>query len=148
MLFRSFVNKGQLVAYVVTSKEATARVVLPQEDIGMVRKSTHGIEVVLAAWEARPMHATIRREVPGASEKLPTPMLGSAAGGAIPVDPRDSQGVTALRQNFQLELALPIDVSTDFIGARLHARFDHGYEPMGFQIYRAVRRLFLRQFSI
>lgn len=143
-----FVNKGALVGYVVASKEVTARVVVPQDDIGLVRKLTRGVEVMFATWGSSPLQATIKREVPGASEKLPTPLLGSAGGGPIPVDPKDSQGVTALSQTFQLELVLPAEVRSEFIGTRLHVRFDHGYEPMGFQMYRATRRLFLRHFNI
>jgi hypothetical protein len=27
-------------------------------------------------------------------------------------------------------------------------RFDHGLEPVGFQLYRALRRLLLRQFNV
>jgi hypothetical protein len=27
-------------------------------------------------------------------------------------------------------------------------RFDHGFEPVGFQLYRAFRRLLLRQFNV
>jgi putative peptide zinc metalloprotease protein len=143
-----YVNKGQLVAYVVAERELTARVAVPQDDIGMVRQSTRGVEVMLAGWGARPMPAEIRREVPGGSQKLPTPALGTAAGGPIAVDPRDPQGVTALRQTFQLELALPAQLRSDSLGARVHVRFDHGYEPAGLQIYRALRRLFLRQFNV
>jgi hypothetical protein len=30
----------------------------------------------------------------------------------------------------------------------MHVRFDHGYEPIGLQIYRAARRLLLRQFNV
>ena len=103
---------------------------------------------MLASWGSSPVPATIRREVPGASQKLPTAVLGSSSGGPIPVDPRDSQGLTTLRQTFQLELALPAEVRTDYIGARLNVRFDHGLEPMGVQLYRAARRLFLRHFSL
>jgi putative peptide zinc metalloprotease protein len=143
-----FVSKGQLVGYVVASRQVTVRVVLPQDDIGMVRRSTREIEVMPAAWGASPLPAEVRREVPGASQKLPTAVLGSAAGGPIAVDPRDQQGVTALRQTFQLELALPTDVRSDFIGARVHVRFDHGFEPVGVQAYRALRRLFLRRFNV
>lgn len=143
-----FVKKGQLVGYVVASKEVMARVVLPQDDIAMVRQQTRKIEVMPAFWGSSPIQATIRREVPGASQKLPTAVLGSASGGAIPVDPRDAQGVTALRQTFQLELVLPVEVRPDYIGARLHVRFDHGLEPMGIQIYRAARGLFLRHFAV
>ena len=143
-----FVNKGQLVGYVVASRELTARVAVPQDDIAMVRQSTRAVHVMLAAWGSRPMVGEVRREVPGGSLKLPTAALGTSAGGAIAVDPRDPEGMTALRQTFQLEVALPPDVRADHLGARVHVRFDHGFEPAGLQMYRALRRLLLRQFDV
>jgi putative peptide zinc metalloprotease protein len=121
---------------------------LLQEDIAKVRQGTLGVEVMLADWGAEPIVARIRREVPGASAQLPTAALGSAGGGPIPVDPRDQNGVKTLRQVFQLELVLPDDVRSDYLGARVFVRFDHGYEPAGIQVYRAFRRLLLRQFNV
>ena len=143
-----FVNKGQLVGYVVEPRELTARVALLQDDIALVRQGTRSVEVMLAAWGADPVPARIRREVPGASLQLPTAALGSAGGGPIAVDPRDKQGVTTLKQIFQLELTIPAEVRSEYLGARVYVRFNHGFEPAGFQIYRAFRRLLLRHFNV
>lgn len=143
-----FLNKGQLVGYVVEPRELTVRVALLQDDIALVRRETRGVEVMLAAWGSAPVPARIRRELPGATLQLPTAALGSAGGGPIAVDPRDQQGVTALRQVFQLELTLPGEVRSEYLGSRVFVRFDHGFEPVGFQVYRAFRRLLLRQFNV
>ena len=143
-----FVKKGQLVGYVVEPRELTARVVVSQDDIARVRQDTRSVEVMLSAWGASPILARIRREVPGASHQLPTAALGSAGGGPVAVDPSDKQGITTLNQIFQLELTFPAEVKSEFLGARVFVRFDHGYEPAGFQIYRAFRRLLLRQFNV
>jgi putative peptide zinc metalloprotease protein len=143
-----FVNKGQLVGYVVEPRELTARVALLQDDIALVRADTKGVEVMFAAWGSDPVDARIRREVPGASLQLPTAVLGSAGGGPIAVDPRDKHGVTALRQVFQIELAIPGEARSEYLGARVFVRFNHGFEPAGFQLYRALRRLLLRQFNV
>lgn len=143
-----FVTKGQLVAYVVEPKELTARVAVGQDDIAQVRNRTRSVEVMLAAWGADPVPAQVRREVPGGSRQLPSPALGSTGGGLFAVDPRDSQGVTALGRVFQVELGLPPEVRSSYLGARVFVRFDHGFEPLGFQVYRALRQLFLRQFDV
>jgi putative peptide zinc metalloprotease protein len=143
-----FLSKGQLVAYVVEAKAPTARVAVGQDDIGLVRARTRGVEVMLAGWGADPFPAEIRREVPGASRQLPSAALGSMGGGPYAVDPRDTQGVTTLGRVFQLELALPPEMSSPYLGARVFVRFDHGYEPVGFQVYRASRQLFLRHFDV
>ena len=143
-----FLNKGQLIAYVVEPRELSARVVVGQDEIAQVRGSTRGVEVRLASWGAPALPAEMRREVPGASRQLPTAALGSAGGGTIAVDPRDNQGVTALGRIFQLELALPAEMRSSYLGTRVYVRFDHGYEPVGVQIYRALRRLLLRHFEV
>ena len=143
-----FINKGQLVGYVVQPGELTVRVALVQDDIAMVRQATRGVEVMLAGWGEKPVPARIRREVPGAAAQLPTAALGSAGGGPIAVDPRDKQGVSTLKQVFQLELNVPGELRSEYLGSRVYVRFNHGFEPAGFQIYRALRRLLLRQFNV
>ena len=124
------------------------RAVLSQDDIAQVRKNTRSVEVMLADWGASPLPATVRREVPGGSPDLPTAALGTAGGGAFAVDPRDAKGVTTLARVFQLELELPAEVRSTYLGARVYVRFDHGYEPVGFQLYRSFRRLLLSQFDV
>jgi putative peptide zinc metalloprotease protein len=143
-----FVKKGQLIGYVLEPGGLTARVALEQDDIARVRQDTREVEVMSAGWGSHPVPARIRREVPGASLRLPTAALGSAGGGSIPVDPRDKDGVTALRQVFEIELAVPAGIPSEYLGARVFVRFDHGLEPVGFQLYRALRRLLLRQFNV
>jgi len=143
-----YVNKGQLVGYVLEHRPLTARVALDQDDVATVRERTRAVEVMLASWGSTPMAASILRELPGATTQLPTPALGTAGGGAIAVDPGDRRGVSALRPVFQLELALPARVPPEYLGARVFVRFDHGYEPAGVQLYRALRRLLLRHFDV
>ncbi len=143
-----FVTKGQLLGYVVEPQELTARVAVSQDDIAQVRSRTRSVAVMLAGWGADPVPAQIRREVPGGSRQLPSPALGSVGGGLFAVDPRDNQGVTALGRVFQLDLALPPEVRSSYLGARVYVRFNHGFEPVGFQVYRGLRQLFLRRFDV
>jgi putative peptide zinc metalloprotease protein len=56
--------------------------------------------------------------------------------------------VTTLRQVFQLDLTVPGEMRSEYLGARVYVRFNHGWEPAGFQIYRSFRRLLLRQFNV
>ncbi|HVJ25862.1 MAG TPA: hypothetical protein VM756_18235 [Burkholderiales bacterium] len=143
-----FLPKGQLIAYVVEPKPLAVRVAVAQDYIDQVRNRTRGVEVMLAEWGAAPIPAQVRREVPGASRQLPSSVLGTAGGGEFAVDPRDNQGVTAIDRVFQVELVLPPEVRSPYLGARVFVRFNHGFEPLGVQAYRAVRRLFLRQFDV
>jgi len=36
----------------------------------------------------------------------------------------------------------------DLGGQRVRVRFDHGTEPIGFQVYRSIRQVFLRLFDV
>ncbi len=143
-----FVRQGQLIAYVVESRDLKARVAIRQDDIALVRERTRSVEVMAAGWGSSPVAAKIHREVPGASMQLPTAALGSVGGGPFAVDPRDGKGVTTLNQVFQLELSLPPELQSSYLGARIYVRFSHGFEPVGFQLYRAIRQLLLRRFDV
>jgi len=144
-----FVRKGQLVAYVVDpADQLTARVVVSQDEIGLVREQTRGLQVMPADWEADPFPAEIWREVPGGTDQLPTAALGITGGGPFAVDPRDAQGRKTLERVFELEISLPQAARTRYLGKRVYVRFDHGFEPLGLQIYRSLRQLFLRRFGV
>ena len=144
-----FVKKGQLVGYVIdASDRLTARTMVDQNDIALVRERTRGVDVIPFHWEGRSAPARVIREVPEGLRALPTPALGTMGGGSIPIDPRDNKGVTALDRYFEYEIALPAVDERPFIGQRVKVRFDHGTEPIGFQVYRSFRQVFLRLFDV
>jgi len=143
-----FLSKGQLIGYVVAPQELTTRVAVEQDAVDQVRSRTKGVEVMLADWGAAPLRAQVRREVPGGSRQLPSAALGAGGGGPFAVDPHDNQGVTTLNRIFQFELVLPGEQQAAYLGSRVFVRFDHGLEPVGFQLYRAMRQLLLRRFDV
>jgi putative peptide zinc metalloprotease protein len=144
-----FFKRGQLVGFVIDSGDRlTARTMVSQNDVALVRERTRGVDVIPVHWEGRSSRTRIIREVPGGAKSLPTPALGSMGGGSIPIDPRDSKGVTALDRYFEFEVALPAAEDRAFIGQRVKVRFDHGTEPIGFQVYRRFRQIFLRLFNV
>jgi len=143
-----YLNQGDLVGYVVTDAAAVVRVVVPQERIGLLRAHTPDVAVRLAARPAEILPASLRREVPGATQKLPSAALGGLGGGELATDPNDKEGVTLMRPVFQFDLELPVDARVAGIGERLHVRFDPGAEPLGTQWYRMGRQLFLGKFQL
>jgi len=147
-LLGRFVRHGEPVAYVVDFDKITARVVVPQADVGLVRRETTSVEVRFADDVATALPATILREVPAASDRLPSAALGSIGGGQFQVDPQDEQGTRTLDPIFQFDLNLPPDTVIGNAGGRVYVRFDHGTEPLAQQWYRSLRQLFLRQFTI
>ena len=144
-----YVRQGQILAYVVNSSDhLTVRAVVPQGNIGLLRERIRRINVLQSGWDGESYEATLRRAVPGGTQRLPTAALGSAGGGSFAVDPRDSSGTQTLERVFEFEVVLPDEARTEFLGNRVYVRFDHGYEPVGMQIYRSLRQLLLRQFGV
>ena len=147
-LVNQFVSQGQLMGYVVNSAITTARVVVPQSDIALVRANTEAVEVRLSSRPRRALPASIRREVPAATNRLPSAALGAAGGGPLPVDATDPEGLRTPQAVFQLELALLDEAGVRRIGERIYVRFDHGSEPLALRAFRALRRLLLRHIVV
>ncbi len=147
-LVGQFVPQGQLMGYVVGRSITTARVVVPQSDIALVRSRTKSVEVRLSSRLRRVIPASIRREVPAATNRLPSAALGAAGGGRLPVDASDPDGLRTPEAIFQLELALMEEAGVRQIGERVYVRFDHGFEPIALRAFRALRRLLLRHIVV
>lgn len=143
-----FLQRGDLIGYVVEPSVLTIRAAVGQADIGLVRERTQAVEAVLDTWEAAPMPAAIQREVPGATDQLPSAALGTSGGGQFFVNPQDPGGLQALDKVFQFELVVPEEQSLGFIGARVQVRFDHGAEPLAYRWYRSLTQLFLTRFGV
>ncbi|MDH4095145.1 MAG: PqqD family peptide modification chaperone [Betaproteobacteria bacterium] len=142
-----FLRKGQEIGYVVPAKTVTARVLVSQDDIDLVRSGTEAVRVKLAGRLYETFHAELSREVPAASNRLSNLALSSAGGGPAALDPQDSREPRALETWFEYELALPA-THAFVLGEHVYARFEHGAEPVAWRIYRSVRQLFLRQFAV
>lgn len=143
-----FVRKGEQIGYVTPRDTRLVRVVVGQDDVDLVRQSTERIRVRLAERIPEELEAVILREVPAASGELPSLALSERGGGTIALDPRQTERPVALKPVFHFELGLPVATGEMHLGERVHVRFDHGAEPVGFQIWRAGRRLFLRRFTV
>ena len=142
------VRRGELLGYVVNLDTITVRTVVPQAIIDLVQHHTRAVEVRLSERIAEALPAVLKREVPGASEQLPSPALGHGGGGTVAVDPRDAQGITAMEKIFQVDLELPSDLKLLNVGGRVYVRFDHGWEPLAVQWRRQLRQLFLARLNV
>lgn len=143
-----FLTQGSLVAYVLDADRPTVRVVVSQSAVDLIRKRTKSVEVRIADRLGQVLSAVLQREIPGAVERLPSPVLGSMGGGAVAVDPSDKNGTKTLEKMFQFDILLDAAVDRVDVGQRVYVRFDHGYEPLVVRWYRDLRRLFLRQFNV
>lgn len=143
-----WLRKGEVVGYLRTGDAPLVRVVVPMSDVDQVRLATRAVEVRLPQGVASSVPAALQRGVPAASRTMPSAALGAAGGGAVAVDPRDPQGLTALESVFEFELMLPNELAHRFLGSRVHVRFEHPAEPIAWRWSRSLRRAFLSYFHV
>ncbi|RVU19087.1 HlyD family efflux transporter periplasmic adaptor subunit [Methylobacterium oryzihabitans] len=141
-----WVRRGDMLGYVVRPEAAQVRVVVPQADIDLIRRAVHA-RILLPDDLWRPIDATLVREVPAASDRLPSRALAADSGGRMATDSRDPKAPRSLDRWFQLDLALPPGAVTSHYGGRVHVRFDLGSEPLGDQWWRRGRQLFLSRLA-
>jgi len=143
-----FVRRGELLAYTIDLSTATARVVIPQQDIDMVQRHTQRVEVRLAERIETAIAAIPKRQIPAATDQLPSLTLAQQGGGEIAIDPRANEQARAFQKFFQLDIEFPMSSHTVNVGGRVYVRFDHGFEPLASQWYRGLRQLFLARFNV
>jgi putative peptide zinc metalloprotease protein len=142
-----FLRRGEQVGYVLPAKVATAHVLVSQDDVDLVRRRTLRIEAKVAGRLYDTHEARLVREVPAASNRLSNLALSSAGGGAAALDPRQSKEPKTLNPWFVFELELP-QTPALALGEHVYVRFEHGGEPLAARLYRSVRQLFMRQFTV
>lgn len=147
-LLGRYIKQGVLIAYVIDPDSLTIQTVIGQDTIALVRQNTQAVEARLAGHIMQPIMTTIKRQIPGALDELPSKALGSEGGGAIAVDPTDNRGLRPLTKTFQVDLEFNAMSSLAYMGKRVYVRFNHGNEPLARRWYRAFRQLFLRQFNV
>lgn len=144
----AYLKKGELAGYVLEKNALVARVVVPQDDIDLVRASRRSSELRFAD-AIRWKHAvSVVREPAGGVDELPTAALGLPGGGPIPTMPNDPNGLKTTERAFLVDLALPPDMPPAAFGERVFVRFNHAWEPLFQQGLRRLRQLFLSRFGV
>ncbi len=143
-----YVQRGALVGYVLADEPTLVRTVVSQDAVDAVRQRTKRVNIRLADRLAELVTAAIQREVPSGSENLPSTIFGFGGGGEIAVDPQDASGTRAFEKKFQFDVAVQEDLAATFIGERAYVRFEHIPEPLGWQLVRKVRQIFLKRFNV
>lgn len=144
----AYVRRGDTLGYVADFSAPVVRVVVDESAIEMVRNNTRAVQMRLVKRLAEPVPARILREVPSLSNMLPSRALSTQGGGDFALDPADPEQRRAMGNVFNLELA-PEDIwPVSKLGMRVYVKFSHGWQPVGYRLYRAIRRVFLRQLSV
>jgi putative peptide zinc metalloprotease protein len=143
-----WLKHGQVVAYIIQPPIATVRAVVTQDTIGLVRQRTQSVEIRPIGEIGKRYAAAIQREVPAASDELPSLALAKNGGGEIATHPNDQRGTKAFETVFQFDLRAISAPDLGNVGSRVLVRFDHGKEPLARQWYRKARQLFLRKYGV
>jgi putative peptide zinc metalloprotease protein len=137
-----YLKQGEAVGHVVSDANQTVRVVVPQFTVDLVRSRTERVRVKLAERLEDTIVSRVLREVPRASDRLPSPALTQAGGGEAALDPSGAREGRSLQTYFEFEIELPPERSF-LLGGRAYVRFDHGEETLAAQVWRRLRQLFL-----
>jgi putative peptide zinc metalloprotease protein len=147
-LLGRFLRRGELVGYVLESSSIIARVVVSQADVDFVRRQTRDVRIRFPDGVSEILPASLVREVPAATDQLPSRTLSREGGGEIAIDPREMRGTKTLENIFLFDIQLPPPAGYYNVGGRVYVRFDHGEEPVIWRWYRGMRALFLKKFNV
>jgi putative peptide zinc metalloprotease protein len=143
-----YYHKGDLLGYVIGKAQPIARVIVPQDAVDKVRRTTDRVLVRLAERPQAVLEGRIVREVPAGDEMLPSAALAAQGGGEIATDPREMKNPKALQRVFQFDVELGGAERLDHFGQRVFVRFEHRMEPLAVQWCRSIRLLFLTSFNV
>jgi len=143
-----FIKQGTVVAYVLEASQLRVRTVVSQDNIDLVRQRLDTIDLRLSEQLMSSHPAKTLSVVPSALEELPSPALSLSGGGQIATRPDDPQGLKTLERVFLWDIQPQTGHLPLAIGERVHVRFNHGYEPLGWQFGRRLRQLFLSHFHV
>lgn len=141
-----YVKKGAPLGYVVDFTHSVVRIVVDQDDVELIRNRTRKIEARLAGNLAKVLQATVVREVPAASNELPSMALSVNGGGSIALDPNENQKPQSFKKNFLFDVDMT-GTTLSRVGERAFVRFDHIPETLAMRLYRNIRRVLIKRFD-
>ena len=147
-LVGNFAKKGDVLAYVLRRDKPSIQVIVPEDDADLVRSRNTGIEFRLAHRVDTVQRATLAREMPMLTDRLPSPALSTIGGGDVSMDPTDPAKLRALTRSLQFEIAADPSLRVTALGERVYVRIRHEDEALAFRLYRAARQLLLSRLNV
>jgi putative peptide zinc metalloprotease protein len=138
------VAKGDVLGYVLDERRAGVRAVVDERDAGLLRAGVQAAWVRLDDGHGPALPARIAREVPAATDELPSEVLAAGSGGAFATDPQHGYGRRTLRPVVVVDLTLPDDAIRR-IGGRVAVRFELPPRTLAERAALRLRQVFLRQ---
>lgn len=143
-----YFDQGAEIAYVIEPERPTVRIAVTQAEVDLVRHRTRGVQIRSIADIDKKMLAKVTREVPAATNQLPSAALGMIGGGKIATDPSGGDGAKALEDIFLFDIAVADNALIQRLGERVYVRFEHAPTPLATRWYRSLRQLLLGRFSV
>jgi putative peptide zinc metalloprotease protein len=144
-----FVREGEVLGYILPDGEPVLRMVVRQETVELVRDHLQNISVRFANDIGTLYEGSIVREVPAGETQLPSPVFSLDGGGAFATMPSENNQLQTVSGIFQFDIALNSSAPAQLpYGLRAFVRLDYKSMPLGFQLLRQVRILFLSVFDV
>jgi putative peptide zinc metalloprotease protein len=143
-----FVHKGEVLGYVASLEDVIVRVIVDEDMAELVRRRIKRVDIRFVDRMSETVPGVIEREVPELSDTLPSMALSTVGGGKVVIDPTDANKMKVLAKLLHLEVRPVETCPATALGERVYVRFSHGAEPLAGRMYRAVRQIFLRRFSV
>jgi putative peptide zinc metalloprotease protein len=142
-----YLKQGEQLGIVLADEAPVVRVLLPQESADQVRLRSDKVTVRLASSMADPMSGKVLREVPKASDRVVNQALTHVGGGDLALDPLSTAAQKSLQTHFEVDIGVA-GARSAAIGEHAYVRFEHPWEPLATQVWRALRQLFLKRFTV
>ncbi len=134
-----YLKQGTAVGYVDNLQTVEIQTLLPAPVAQQIRGQLHSARVRFHSGTGPETKVARIHEVPQATDVLPTPLLGSLAGGDIRVDTRDSSGTRLLAPMFLFNLELPQVKGRRYLGRHVTIRFEHPPRSLAQMIHGALQ---------
>jgi putative peptide zinc metalloprotease protein len=143
--YGDWLERGDVLGYVVAQNRIKINAMLPEYLIDEVRSEVLSIRL-MGSSDLRPIESIDKWTIfPSTSKNVISPLLVEQGGGRIKLDP--SQENKAIDSYFYVEV-LPNKQLLSYINQRVYLQFIHKDEPLGYRLYRMVRRTFLSYFEV
>lgn len=142
-----FVQRGEMIGFVVDYQNLPLTVMISEDDIDRVRHQTRGVELRFVSHQDTLYTGKVLRQVPASTQQLPSAVLSTEGGGQIVLDPQRTTELQSYQSYFRIELDVPGALKQRF-DERVYVLFEHDPEPIFWRWYRDIRRVFLRQFDV
>lgn len=140
------VLQGELLMYVVGKEPVVVRAVVNQHQLGKLQAGVRQAQVRFVDDITRVVPATLARQLPVGTTRLPSMALANNGFGGIAVQSGDGEMQT-LEEVFQLELALDERIDAQAhggLGGRAFITLSHPPETLGARWWRGSRQLLLK----